>query len=115
MPGLRERFASLIASPSVHRPRDSLETRIAYPDLDPAPTLDGSTRWQTPDLVSVPPRCRATRPASSGPTCSRSAPRNRADYYDPRNSFLNDVLERRTDSHLVRARHRGRLHGSACV
>lgn len=100
MPGLRERFASLIASPSCDLAHASLEiARIAYPDLDPAPTLEGL------DTLADALRPRLDAAAAPG-DAARILGRylfeecgfrgNRADYYDPRNSFLNDVLERRT-------------------
>src|SRR4029077_19206967 len=100
MHGLRERFASLIASPSCDLAHASLEiARIAYPDLDPAPTLEGL------DTLAA-----ALRPRLGAATAPGDAARllgrylfeecgfrgNRTEYYDPRNSFLNDVLERRT-------------------
>jgi regulator of sirC expression with transglutaminase-like and TPR domain len=100
MPGLRERFATLIASPSVDLGRAALEiARIGHPDLDPTPALRA--------LDALAESLRPRLPAGSAPDESaRLLARylfeecgfrgNRADYYDPRNSFLNDVLERRT-------------------
>jgi regulator of sirC expression with transglutaminase-like and TPR domain len=100
MPGLRERFANVIASPSCNLAVAALEiARIGHPDLDPAPTL------QALDLLAagVRPRLAAGFPPDeAGRLLARylfeecDFRGNRADYYDPRNSFLNDVLDRRT-------------------
>jgi regulator of sirC expression with transglutaminase-like and TPR domain len=100
MPGLRERFATLIAPPSVDLGRAALEiARIGHPDLDPAPALSA--------LDALAEGLRPRLPAGAAPDESAGLLArylfeecgfrgNRADYYDPRNSFLNDVLERRT-------------------
>lgn len=87
-----DRFAEVVAAADSSLRLDeaaSLLAAHAYPDLDPSepmreldriadavrePTLDGLSRLLFRDL------------AFAG---------NRDDYYDPRNSYLNDVLERR--------------------
>ena len=87
MGGLREDFAALAIA------------RIAYPDLDPAPYLR-----QLDDLAAaVRPRLypRASPEAAvtelAGYLFDECGFRgNQEEYYDPRNSYLNDVLERRT-------------------
>ena len=72
-----------------------LIARIAYPDLDPAPSLarlDALARTADAEL-------RGSRDplALAGWVFGACGFRgNTADYYDPRNSCLNDVLERRT-------------------
>lgn len=75
-----------------------LIARSAYPELDPAPYLDRLERWAC-DLANEIP--------SGGDIPTRIAYLNRfmfdeldfdgadEDYYNPRNSFLNDVLDRR--------------------
>jgi regulator of sirC expression with transglutaminase-like and TPR domain len=100
MPGLRERFATLVAAPSCTLDRAALEiARIGHPDLDPTPTLghlDALADGVRPRLT------RAASPAAAARLLARHLFEdcgfhgNRADYYDPRNSFLNDVVERRT-------------------
>ncbi len=90
---LTARFAALLARPPAEVPIDEAGLLIAahaYPDLDvdahlarfdglaercAAPTLDALTRYLFTDL------------GFAG---------NRHAYFDPRNSFLNDVLDRRT-------------------
>jgi regulator of sirC expression with transglutaminase-like and TPR domain len=73
--------------------------RIGHPELDPEPTL------ATLDMLAagVRPRLDPGDPLEHRATvlahylfeeCGYHG--NRDDYYDPRNSFLNDVLERRT-------------------
>src|SRR4029453_14866702 len=79
MPGLRERFATLVAAPSCTLDRAALEiARIGHPDLDPTPTLghlDALADDVRPRLTRAPPappapprpprRCRAPpRPPS---------------------------------------------------
>ncbi|HUL60823.1 MAG TPA: transglutaminase-like domain-containing protein [Anaeromyxobacteraceae bacterium] len=95
----RARFAALVARPSP--PLDEAALAIAaeeYPALDPA-------RWLAElDRLAVRVRARAPEPvraaealrALRGVLFEEEAFRgNAADYYDPRNSFLNEVLERR--------------------
>lgn len=99
MPDLRERFATLIASPAGDLDRAALEiARLGHPDLDPTAALralDDLADGLRPRLA------RGTSPAAAATLLARHLFEecgfrgNRADYYDPRNSFLNDVLERR--------------------
>jgi regulator of sirC expression with transglutaminase-like and TPR domain len=97
---LRERFATLVASGSCTLDRAALEiARIGHPDLDPAPTL------QHLDALAAAVRPRLG-PGVAPDAAARLLARhlfeecgfrgNRSDYYDPRNSFLNDVVTRRT-------------------
>lgn len=100
MPGIRDRFAQLVI-PGVQcdLARAALEiARVEYPELDPAPSLRALD-----DLAA------SVRPRLSEQTSAQDAAvqlsrflfeecgfrGNRDDYYDPRNSFLNDVLDRR--------------------
>jgi regulator of sirC expression with transglutaminase-like and TPR domain len=100
-PSPRERFAALAKCP------DSqidvalgalLVAAEAYPRLDiaaPLAELDALARAALPGL-----RAAATPPtrmqALLGFVAGQGFRGNRKDYYDPRNSFLNEVLERRT-------------------
>lgn len=87
------------------RPAPSLATaalviaRLGHPGLDPAPSLAAL------DALAAAVRERVLAGASSTDILttllaylfrSEGFRGNTADYYDPRNSFLNDVLERRT-------------------
>jgi regulator of sirC expression with transglutaminase-like and TPR domain len=100
MPGLRERFAMLVASPAWTLDRAALEiSRIGHPDLDPAPTLERL------DALADAVRPRLAPGATLASAAHLLARHlfedcgfrgNRTDYYDPRNSFLNDVVARRT-------------------
>lgn len=73
--------------------------RIGYPDLDPEPSL------QALDALADGAR-RSFRSGRSAPEAASAIARylfqecgfhgNTTEYYDPRNSFLNDVLDRRT-------------------
>jgi len=97
---LRSRFAAVIAAGDDARLADGalVIARIGYPTLDPAPTLAAI------DALAAGIRTRLV--ASDAPD-QRAAVLvrylfdelgyhgNRDDYYDPRNSFLNDVVERR--------------------
>jgi regulator of sirC expression with transglutaminase-like and TPR domain len=98
---LRDRFASLVAD----RPRCDLGRAalaiacIAYPDLDPDPYLRRLD--QLADAVRGPlvsgSGAGATAEAVAAHLFGECGFRGNADdYYDPRNSFLNDVLDRRT-------------------
>jgi len=101
MSGLREDFAALVAAGErTDLARAALAiARIAYPDLDPAPSLR-----QLDDLAAaVRPRLYPQASPEAAVTelagylfgeCGFRG--NQEDYYDPRNSYLNDVLERRT-------------------
>jgi regulator of sirC expression with transglutaminase-like and TPR domain len=99
MQGLRERFATLVASASCTLDRAALEiARIGHPDLDPGPTLDQLDALADGLRPRLP---RGASPAAAGRLLAQHLFEdcgfhgNRADYYDPRNSFLNDVVERR--------------------
>jgi len=80
-------------------PRSSPPARIAYPDLDPAPyvrQLDDLAAAVRPRLLPrASPEAAVTELAGYlfGECGFRG---NQEEYYDPRNSYLNDVLERRT-------------------
>jgi regulator of sirC expression with transglutaminase-like and TPR domain len=101
MGGLREDFAALAAAGErTDLARAALAiARIAYPDLDPAPylrQLDDLAAAVRPRLYpQASPEAAATELAGYlfGECGFRG---NQEEYYDPRNSYLNDVLERRT-------------------
>jgi regulator of sirC expression with transglutaminase-like and TPR domain len=100
MSELRARFAALVALPSCQLDRAALEiARIGHPDLDPEPTLrelDALADGLRPRIGrSMTPRDAARLLARHlFEECGFRG--NRTEYYDPRNSFLNDVVERRT-------------------
>ena len=80
-----------------------LVARVEYPRLDPVPTSIGSTRWamQASLRIAADPGHDAPLEAridASTATCSASSTfkGNRDQYEDPRNSCLNEVLDRRT-------------------
>ena len=88
-----QRFAALVATSGEHLPLDEAALLIAAcaePDLR-------LRRRSWPSSTCWPRRARATRSTPSCPTCSAgvASTGDRADYYDPRNSLLNHVLERR--------------------
>jgi regulator of sirC expression with transglutaminase-like and TPR domain len=97
---LRSRFARIVQSSRCDLARGALEiARIAYPELDPTAslaTLDELADTVRPRLM---PGFSAVERAM---TVSRFLFQdcgfrgNAEDYYDVRNSFLNDVLARRT-------------------
>lgn len=100
MQGLRERFARVVASRSCTLGRAALEiARIGHARLDPAPSLraldalaDGLRPRLPSGAAADDAACLLVRYL-----CDECGFRgNRDDYYDPRNSFLNDVLVRRT-------------------
>ena len=72
---------------------------IQYPDLDPRPwlarldALADAARPRLPATGDADARIAALSDFLYGEVGFRG---NRSDYYDPRNSFLNDVLERKT-------------------
>jgi regulator of sirC expression with transglutaminase-like and TPR domain len=80
--------------------RGALEiARIAYPTLDPSPSLRqldvlAATARRRLALGGPPEMAVAALATYLGDECGFRG--NQDDYYDPRNSFLNDVLERRT-------------------
>src|SRR5262245_20357573 len=99
MTTLRERFAALVASPNCDLGHAAIEiARIGHPELDPAPTLAAldhlaeSARSQVSSLASPPDAARALARCLFQEHGFRG---NADDYYDPRNSFLNDVVERK--------------------
>lgn len=101
MSRLRDQFASLVSAGA--RPdlgRSALEiARIGYPSLDPVPylrQLDGlaSTAKRRVAVHAAPEIAAADLATFLANECGFRG--NQDDYYDPRNSFLNDVLERRT-------------------
>lgn len=96
---LRERFAALVAAPGCDLGRASLEiARIGHPQLDPGPTLAAldrlaeAARPRVPQGAPVPDAARALARHLFQECGFRG---NADDYYDPRNSFLNDVVERK--------------------
>ena len=101
MGGLREDFAALAAAGErTDLARAALAiARIAYPDLDPAPyvrQLDDLAAAVRPRLYpQASPEAAVTELAGYlfGECGFRGS---QEEYYDPRNSYLNDVLERRT-------------------
>src|SRR5215831_17032902 len=88
MPGLRERFANVIASPSCNLAVAALEiARIGHPDLDPAPTLqalDLLAAGLRPQLAAGFPPDEAARLLARYLFEESGFRGNRADYYDPR-------------------------------
>ncbi len=100
MGGLREDFTALVAAGErTDLARAALTiARIAYPDLDPAPSL------RRLDDLAAAVRPRLFPQASPEVAAAELAGYlfrecgfrgNQEEYYDPRNSYLNDVLERR--------------------
>src|SRR6185503_897384 len=98
---LRDRFATLVsAGERMDLARGALEiARIGYPALDPAPSLRQLDRLAAAarrrvDVDGPPELAVAALATYLGNEAGFRG--NQDDYYDPRNSFLNDVLERRT-------------------
>lgn len=100
MPGIRDRFAAHVATGKrCDLAAAALEiARIAYPELDPAPSLHrldalaaAVAQRISPDMPATDAALALTRYLFE--ECGFRG--NQGDYYDPRNSFLNDVLERR--------------------
>jgi regulator of sirC expression with transglutaminase-like and TPR domain len=97
---LRDRFAAVVAAHENDLAAPALEiARIAYPSLDPAPWLA--------QLDELADGARPLVQAANDPVAAADALArflfstqgfrgNTDDYYDPRNSFLNDVLARNT-------------------
>ncbi len=100
MPGIRDRFAAQVGTGArCDLAGAALEiARIAYPDLDPAPWLRRLDELAAAVAPRVSPQMA---PADAVAELTRflfeecGFRGNQDDYYDPRNSFLNDVLERR--------------------
>jgi len=98
---VRDDFAALVAAgPRCDLGRAALTiARIAYPDLDFGQYLD---RLDVLAEGARPRLAPGMPPAEAGLVLATYLFRdlgfrgNQDDYYDPRNSFLNDVLERRT-------------------
>ena len=98
---LRDDFAALVAAgerADLGRAALSI-ARIAYPTLEPAPhlaALDALARGARARVVAAraPERAAVELAGYLFGECGFRG--NQEDYYDPRNSFLNDVLERRT-------------------
>jgi regulator of sirC expression with transglutaminase-like and TPR domain len=97
---LRGRFAQIVQSPRCDLARGALEiARIAYPDLEPATTLAELDRLAEAVRTRLMP---SASPVDRALTVARyifgecGFQGNAGDYYDVRNSFLNDVLKRRT-------------------
>ena len=97
-PSARARFAALLERP--HIPLDEAALAIAaeeYPGLDPAPTLAGLDAL----AARVGEQVGDLRPPIKVLQAMRTVFRdegfqgNEKEYYDPRNSFLNEVVERK--------------------
>jgi len=101
MPNTREQFTALVAAGSrCDLDHAALEiARIAYPDLDPRPYLARIEAYadtlRTRIGQTLPPH-QATLEVARYLFEELEFRGNSDDYYDPRNSFLNDVLDRRT-------------------
>jgi regulator of sirC expression with transglutaminase-like and TPR domain len=99
-PTPRSRFARIVQSPRCELARGALEiARIAYPDLDEGPSLaeldrlaDGVRPRLMPGYSAVDRALTVARYLFG--ECGFTG--NAEEYYDVRNSFLNDVLARRT-------------------
>ena len=98
---LRDDFAALVAAGErTDLGRAALAiARIAYPTLEPAPhlaELDALAEGARERVVAarVPEGAAVALAGYLFGECGFRG--NQQDYYDPRNSFLNDVLERRT-------------------
>jgi regulator of sirC expression with transglutaminase-like and TPR domain len=101
MSRLRDEFAAVLAagdSPDLGRAALAI-ARIGYPELDPTPylaELDALAGAVAARLPSGASDADAARAVSGFLFRERGFRGNEEDYYDPRNSFLNDVLVRRT-------------------
>jgi regulator of sirC expression with transglutaminase-like and TPR domain len=101
MTRLREAFAAILAAgdaPDLGRAALAI-ARIGYPDLDPEPYLAELDTLATAAGARVPAGATdadAVRAVAAYLFRERGFHGNEQDYYDPRNSFLNDVLIRRT-------------------
>ena len=100
-PDVRDRFLALIrtGTPPALAPAALEIARIAYPDLDPGPSLrqlDGLAAVIRPHVGAAATPADAAAIVAARLRDPLGFHGNRDDYYDPRNSFLNDVLERRT-------------------
>ena len=95
---LRTRFAKIVQSPRCELARGALEiARIAYPDSMPTRRSPSSIAWRTRSpaahaRLSAVDRALTVSRFLFGECGFRG---NTEDYYDVRNSFLNDVVTRR--------------------
>jgi regulator of sirC expression with transglutaminase-like and TPR domain len=100
MTRLRDELAAVLAagdSPDLGRAALTI-ARIGYPELDPAPYLAELDALAAAAAARVPARAsddEAVRAVAGYLFRERGFRGNEEDYYDPRNSFLNDVLIRR--------------------
>jgi len=97
---LRDDFAALVAAGErADLARSALTiARIAYPDLDPDPSLrqlDALATAVRPRIVPGAPVATAVGELTRHLFEECGFHGNEDEYYDPRNSYLNDVLERR--------------------
>jgi len=98
---LRDELAAVLAAgdpPDLGRAALTI-ARIGYPDLEPEPylaELDGLAQAASARVRPGAPPEEAVRAVSAYLFRDRGFRGNTEDYYDPRNSFLNDVLIRRT-------------------
>ena len=97
---LRSRFARAIAAgeQASIAPGALVIARIGHPDLVPEPTLaaiDALADVVRPRLATSDPPDRHAAVLADFLFRECAYRGNRDDYYDPRNSFLNDVVERR--------------------
>lgn len=101
MTRLRDEFAAVLAAgdaPDLGRAALAI-ARIAYPELDPEPylaELDTLAAAAGARLPAAGSDVDAVRTVAGYLFRERGFRGNEEDYYDPRNSFLNDVLVRRT-------------------
>jgi regulator of sirC expression with transglutaminase-like and TPR domain len=97
-------FADAAASPEDNLPRCALlMARVAYPDLDPGPSLDELARMGATardhlaiGLGGFPPRRTRLRIVTEFVYGQLGFIGNHDQYEDPRNSLFNDVIARRT-------------------
>ena len=101
MTRLRDEFAAVLTTgdaPDLGRAALAI-ARIAYPELDPGPylaELDTLAAAAGARLPAAGSDVDAVRAVAGYLFRERGFRGNEEDYYDPRNSFLNDVLVRRT-------------------
>ncbi|MCC6850416.1 MAG: transglutaminase family protein [Deltaproteobacteria bacterium] len=98
---LRERFAraTVAGDEAGLAPGALVVARIGHPELAPEPSLaalDALADGVRPHLLASDPPERRAAVLARYLFEERGFHGNSDDYYDPRNSFLNDVLERRT-------------------
>lgn len=96
--GLREDFTALVRRGTLDRGALAI-ARVGHPDLDPAPslaTLDRLAAEAEPRVVRAGTPEAGARALAAYLFEEGGFRGNQDDYYDPSNSFLNEVLERRT-------------------